>query len=197
MKVIDEKIELKVLNLSKSLPQAHAYALLLKELMGTRQLPVIIGPSEAQAIAFALKGITPPRPFTHDLFVNAFDACRIDLTEVLIYKVVEGVFYSYLYFDKEGEIIRIDSRTSDAVALAMRFGCPIYTTKEILDEESMQWDDGGPISVPITTVNMTMLKEALAKAVHDENYELASQIRDEMRRREQGDLNPDDNILNL
>lgn len=194
---MDEKIELKVLNLSKSLPQAHAYALLLKELEGTRQLPIIIGPPEAQAIAFSLKGITPPRPFTHDLLVNAFDACRIDLVEVIIYRVVEGVFYSYLFFDKEGEIIRIDSRTSDAVALAMRFGCPIYTTEEILKKESVKWEDGGPVSVPITVVNETMLKDVLEKAVHDENYELASQIRDEMRRREQGDLNPDDNIFNL
>ncbi len=197
MKVMDEKIELKVLNLSKSLPQAHAYALLLKELQGTRQLPVIIGPSEAQAIAFSLKGLIPPRPFTHDLLVKAFDACRIDLVEILIYKVVEGVFYSYLYFDKEGEIIRIDSRTSDAVALAMRFGCPIYTTEDILKKESVKWEDGGPISVPITAVNMTILKETLESAVKDENYEMASQIRDEIRRREQGVLNPDDNTLNL
>lgn len=194
---MSKKIELKVLNISNSLGQAHAYALLLQEVDGDRQLPVIIGPAEAQAIAFSLKGLNPPRPFTHDLFVAFADVFQVELQEVLIYKAQEGVFYSYLYFEKDDIISRVDSRTSDAVALALRFLCPIYTTESVLASESIKLEEGGPVSVPITAVSVDMLQEALAKAVKDENYELASQIRDEIRRREQGDLDPEDNILNL
>ena len=195
---MSKKIELKVLNVSSSLAQAHAYALVLQEVDGERrQLPVIIGPAEAQAIAFSLKGFTPPRPFTHDLFVFFADAFQVELQEVVIYKAQEGVFYSYLYFEKDDIISRIDSRTSDAVALALRFGCPIYVTEDVLEAESIKLEDGGPVAVPITTVNMDLLQEALDKAVKEENYELASQIMDEMRRREIGELSPEDNILNL
>lgn len=194
---MSKKIELKVLNISNSLAQSHAYALLLQELGGERQLPVIIGPAEAQSIAFKLKGFKPPRPFTHDLFVSLADAFLIDLREVFIYKAQEGVFYSYLSFEKNGEVSHIDARTSDAIALALRFDCPIYTTESILESESIRMEEGGPVSVPITAVNMPLLKEALDKAIKDENYELASQIRDEMRRREHGDLSPEDNLMNL
>lgn len=194
---MDKKIELKVLNISNSLSQAHAYALLLQEVDGERQIPVIIGAVEAQAIAFSLKGFRPPRPFTHDLFVSFADAFLINLKEVLIYKAKEGVFFSYLFFEKEGEVTHIDSRTSDAIALALRFGAPIYTTEHILATESIRLEEGTPVSVPITAVDMALLQNALEKAVKDENYELASQIRDEIKRREQGDLNPEDNIMNL
>ncbi len=194
---MSRKIELKVLNVSNSLAQAHAYALVLQEVGGERQLPVIIGPAEAQAIAFSLRGFTPPRPFTHDLFVSFADVYQIELQEILIYKAQEGVFYSYLYFEKDDVISRIDARTSDAIALALRFGCPIYIREAVLSAESIKIEDGDPVAVPITTVNMNLLREALEKAVKEEDYELASQIRDEIRRREHGALHPEDNILNL
>lgn len=194
---MDKKIELRVESISNSLAQSHAYALLLQEVGGERQLPVIIGPAEAQSIAFRLKNFKPPRPFTHDLFVSFADAFDVILKEVFIYKAFEGVFYSYLCFEKEGEIHQVDARTSDAIALALRFRTPIYTTEAIIETESIRMEEGGPISVPITAVKMSLLKEALNKAVKDENYELASQIRDEIHRREQGGLNPEDNLMNL
>lgn len=194
---MDKKIELKVLNISNSLAQVHAYALLLQEIDGERQLPVIIGAVEAQAIAFSLRGVHPPRPFTHDLFVSFADAYLISLKEILIYKVKEGVFFSYLFLEKDGEITHVDARTSDAIALALRFGAPIYATEHILETECLKFDEGTPVSVPITAVDMSLLQNTLDKAVKDENYELASQIRDEIKRREHGDLNPEDNIMSL
>lgn len=192
-----KKVELKIHNISNSLAQSHAYALLLKEVGGERQLPVIIGPAEAQSIAFQLKHFKPPRPFTHDLFVALAKMLDMELKEVFIYQAYEGVFYSYLNFEKEGESYQLDARTSDAIALAMRFNSPIYTTESILESESLRLEEGTPISVPITAVSMNLLKEALNKAVADENYELASQIRDEIQRREYGGLNPEDNLMNL
>lgn len=194
---MDKKIKLKVLSISNSLAQAHAYALLLQEVDGERQLPVIIGAVEAQAIAFSLRGFHPPRPFTHDLFVSFADAYLINPREVMIYKVKEGVFFSYIFFEKDGEVKHIDARTSDAIALALRFGVPIYTTEQILSTESLRLDEGTPVSVPITAVDMALLHNTLDKAVKEENYELASKIRDEIKRREHGDLNPEDNIMNL
>ena len=177
-------VELKVADLSNSLAQANAYALLLQEKDGKRRLPVIIGSVEAQAIAFKLKNFNAPRPFTHDLFVSLAGEFGARLKEVLIYKVVEGVFYSYLFFESKDRTFRLDARTSDAVALALRFDCPIYATEEILRSESIRAEEGGAFSVPITVVGIPVLKEALAKAVAEENYELASQLRDEIRKRE-------------
>lgn len=194
---MDRKVELKVQEISNSLAQSHAYALLLGEIDGDRKLPVIIGPAEAQSIAFVMKGYIPPRPFTHDLFVSLAESFDIQLTEVFIYKAHDGIFFSYLYFQQAGETHYIDARTSDAIALALRFECPIYTLESILESESIQIEEGASISVPITAVKMSLLKEALDKAVKDENYELASQIRDEINRRENGELNPEDNLMNL
>lgn len=182
---MENRIELKVVDISNSLAQANAFALLLQEKEGKRQLPVIIGSVEAQAIAFKLKNFKSPRPFTHDLFLSLAGMFGARLKEVLIYKVVEGVFYSYLYFERDKEIFQLDARTSDAVALALRFECPIYTTEEILRTESIRREDGSAFSVPITIVGIPVLREALAKAVAEENYELASQLRDEIRRREE------------
>lgn len=181
----DKKVELKVLDISSSLAQAHAYALVLQEVEGNRHLPVIIGSIEAQAIAMKLKEFIPPRPFTHDLFTVFSKAFQINLKEVFIYKVIEGVYYSYLYFEKDGKMHEIDSRTSDAVALALRFGAPIYTTEKILETESIRIGEEGNFSPPITSVDIPVLKESLARAVEEENYELASQLRDEIRKREQ------------
>ena len=117
---MDKKIELQVLNISNSQAQVGAYALVLGEVDGERQLPIIIGPAEAQATALCLKGVKAPRPLTHDLFYTCLNILGTKMLRVLIYKAKEGVFYSYIYLQKEEEIIRIDCRTSDAIALAVR-----------------------------------------------------------------------------
>lgn len=181
---MEKKIELRILDISNSMSQAQAYALLLEEVGGTRHLPVVIGSVEAQAIAFKLKGVNPPRPFTHDLFVSFAEMVGATIKEVFIYKVIEGVFYAYIYFEQDGALHQLDSRTSDAVALAMRVGCPIYTTEEILQTESIRLEGEGTVSMPITMVGIPLLEEALKKAVEDEDYELASRLRDEIRRRQ-------------
>ncbi|WP_353329891.1 bifunctional nuclease domain-containing protein [Bacteroides sedimenti] len=182
---MDNKVELRVLNVSNSQLQANAFALVLEEVGGPRQLPIIIGSIEAQVIAFKLKGLAAPRPFTHDLFVTFSDHLHTKLQQVFIYKVREGIFYSYLYFEHEGEEFKIDSRTSDAIALALRFGCPIYTTVEIMDSEGYIPEPEPLESVHENVDTLDMLKESLAQAVKDENYELASALRDEIKRREQ------------
>ena len=117
-----KKIELQVLNISNSQAQAGAYALVLGEVGGERQLPIIIGATEAQAMVIEMKGIVPPRPLTHNLFASVLEVLGVKLMRILIYKVDNGVFYSYLYMKAEETILRIDARTSDAVALAHE--CP-------------------------------------------------------------------------
>ena len=185
---MDNKVELKVLNISNSQLQAKAFALVLEEVDGSRQLPIIIGSIEAQAIALKLKGLTTPRPFTHDLFVTFADLLHVKLQEVFIYKAKDGIFCSYLCFEKEdGEQFQIDSRTSDAIALALRFDCPIYTTEQILDSEGYipKVEEEELEAEPDDTLEA--LKESLSQAIKDENYELASALRDEIKRREEKD----------
>ncbi len=195
---MEDRVELRVVKLSGGLTQTHAYIMLLGEVDGGRQMPVVVGPAEAQAIALALKGYTPPRPFTHDLFVSLCSGLSVRLDCVYIYKVKEGVFYSYLYFTNNGERICIDSRTSDAVALALRFQAPIYTSQQIIEKECVDWSkEGVPVSISITAITVEQLEESLQKAIDEENYELAAQIRDEINRRNQGTLTPDDDIFNL
>ena len=126
------KIKLNVLGISYSQTQTGAYALVLTEEKGERRIPIIIGGFEAQAIAIQLEGLKPPRPLTHDLFLSLSMSFRINLIEVDIYKLDEGVFYSKLICKNGGKDIEIDARTSDAIALALRFKCPIYTSEEIL-----------------------------------------------------------------
>lgn len=121
-----KKIELQVLNISNSQAQAGAYALVLGEVGGERQLPIIIGATEAQAMVIEMKGIVPPRPLTHNLFASVLEVLGVKLMRILIYKVDNGVFYSYLYMKAEETILRIDARTSDAVALALRMNAPIF-----------------------------------------------------------------------
>ncbi|MDO9039807.1 MAG: bifunctional nuclease family protein, partial [Bacteroidota bacterium] len=127
------KVKLNILGLSVSQSQSGAYALVLAEENGDRRIPIIIGPIEAQSIAIQLEGLKPPRPLTHDLFKQMASAFDINISEVIIYKLEEGIFYSELVCIKDGNQLIIDSRTSDAVALALRFGSPIYTTEEILE----------------------------------------------------------------
>lgn len=193
-----KKIKLNILGLSYSQTQSGAYALVLAEEEGERRIPIIIGGVEAQSIAIRLEGLEPPRPLTHDLFLNFAKAFSIQLEEVIIYKLEEGIFYSELVCLKEEEVIRIDSRTSDAVALALRFNCPIYTFEEImvkagivLDLEDAKKEDvhkEKPASTekktPLESKSIGELDAMLQEAVEAENYEKASEIRDEIQRRE-------------
>lgn len=191
------KVKLNVLGLSVSQTQTGAYALVLVEENGDRRIPIIIGPVEAQSIAIQLEGLHPPRPLTHDLFKNIAQAFLIELLEVIIYKLEEGIFYSELICEQGGTRIAVDSRTSDAVALALRFKCPIYTTEEILSkagivievsdelEEDEVKDDiifsDGKNKYEFNSLEE--LQQQLQEAIKDENYELASEIRDEISRR--------------
>lgn len=193
------KVKLNVLGLSVSQTQTGAYALVLSEENGDRRIPIIIGPVEAQSIAIQLEGLHPPRPLTHDLFKNIAQAFTIELIEVIIYKLEEGIFYSELVCEQNGTRIAIDSRTSDAVALALRFKCPIYTTESILakagivievsettPEEEMKQDISGTKG-GIKENTLEELETKLQEAIREENYELASIIRDEIQyRKEKG-----------
>lgn len=193
------KIKLNVLGLSVSQTQSGAYALVLAEENGDRRIPIIIGPVEAQSIAIQLEGLHPPRPLTHDLFKNLAKAFQIELVEVVIYKLEEGIFYSELICEQSGMRIAIDSRTSDAVALALRFRCPIYTTDEILkkagivievaDDLNETEEDDLPFTMgkgKYEIYSIEELEEMLADAVKHERYELASEIRDELSKRKGG-----------
>lgn len=191
------RIKLKVLGLSYSQTQSGAYALVLAEEEGERRIPIIIGGFEAQAIAIELEALKPPRPLTHDLFVNFAMAFKIDIIEVTIHRLEEGIFYSELLCDNGGSRIKIDARTSDAVALAIRFDCPIYTTKDIMDKAGIilpvednirtdkaeaKKDDSQKTKYEGKTIKE--LQEMLDKAIEQEKYEEASHIRDEISRRE-------------
>jgi bifunctional DNase/RNase len=195
------KIKLNVLGLSVSQTQTGAYALVLAEDNGDRRIPIIIGPVEAQSIAIQLEGLHPPRPLTHDLFKNIAHAFQIELIEVVIYKLEEGIFFSELICEQNGTHIAIDSRTSDAVALALRFKCPIYTTEEILskagivievsdnfDEDSLpdEFDDDDSRKDKYELYSVKELEQLLQEAIQDEKYEMASEIRDEISRRKEG-----------
>lgn len=194
---MDNKIRLQVVNISNSHAQIGAYAMLLREVDGERQLPIIIGPAEAQSTALYLKGIKTPRPLTHDLFITSLTVLGVTLLRILIYKAKEGIFFSYIYLKKGDEIIRIDSRTSDAVALAVRADCPILIYESILDQECIHMsEEGGMRKPPMgdddlkveaeSTGSTTLsLEEELDQAIKDENYELAAQIRDQIKLRNQ------------
>ncbi|HZH73783.1 MAG TPA: bifunctional nuclease family protein [Mariniphaga sp.] len=193
-----QKIRLNILGLSVSQTQSGAYALVLAEEGGDRRIPIIIGPVEAQAIAIQLEGLKPPRPLTHDLIKNIAVAFNIVLLEVVIHKLEEGIFYSELLCEMNGKEIRIDSRTSDAVALAIRFRCPIYTTEEILSKAGIVLEAEEPKparqgssrkksepreSSPFSHYTMQELDDLLNEAVQNEDYEKASIIRDEINNR--------------
>lgn len=135
------RVRLRVLGLSYSQIRNGAYALILAQVGGPYRIPVVIGPSEAQSIAVRIEGITPPRPLTHDLFSSLGKAFGIELTEVFIYKFADGVFYSEMTYTDGERTVTIDSRTSDAVALAMRNGAPIFTTRQVLEETGFELDE--------------------------------------------------------
>lgn len=136
-----KKIELEIVALSHSITQTHSYAVVLGEINGLRRLPIVIGGFEAQAIAVALEKMHPSRPLTHDLMKNFMTAFSIDLQEIIISDLQEGIFYSKLICISEHDTVEIDSRTSDALALAVRFGCPIYTYENIIESAGILMED--------------------------------------------------------
>ncbi len=195
------KIKLNVLGISYSQTQSGAYALVLSEEEGKRRIPIIIGGFEAQAIAIQLEGLTPPRPLTHDLFVSFAKSFGVELISVQIYKLEEGVFFSKLQCNDGKKDIYIDARTSDAIALALRFNCPIYTSNDILEKAGivLDMDEGDepqaeekelPKSKPTAKesniyngMSLSELNAALSEAILNEDYEKASRIRDEIKKR--------------
>lgn len=194
-----EKIKLEIIGMSYSQSQSGAYALILGETEGIRRLPIVIGGFEAQAIAIELEKIKPTRPLTHDLFRSFAEKFGIIITEIIINRFNDGVFYSQLVCYDGDKIIEIDSRTSDAVALALRFHCPIYTYENILsaagviikDDEQLPADEMKeedenltlPEDIDLAAFTMSELEEMLSLAIEQEEYEKASQIRDEIRKR--------------
>ena len=195
-----EKIKLDIAGLSYSQTQSGAYALVLSEVIGKRRLPIIIGGFEAQAIAIELEKMTPSRPLTHDLFKNFADNFKINLVEVIIYNLVEGIFFARLICEQNGKEVEIDSRTSDAIALAVRFESPIYTYEFVLNSAGIILDDEDlgekediipEINLEEITKNpterMTLkeLKKQLKNSIDNEDYEAASRFRDEINNRKE------------
>jgi bifunctional DNase/RNase len=199
-------IKLTIKGISYSQTQSGAYALVLSEIEGSRTLPIIIGAFEAQSIAIALETeIRPPRPLTHDLFKTFSDAFEINIKEVIIHKLVDGVFFSSLICEREGKEELLDTRTSDAIAIAVRFNAPIYTYENILDkagiylkvEEEMALEnkfESNEVSLDpkkmvtkdtsnFSSLSLKELNNQLNNAVNNENYELAAKIRDEISKR--------------
>ncbi len=192
-----EKVKLEIVGLSYSQTQSGAYALVLAESGGKRSLPIIIGGFEAQAIAIELEKMTPTRPLTHDLFKSFAQSFQIEISEVVIYNLVEGVFFAKLVCFKDGKLSEIDARTSDAIAIGVRFKCPIYTFESILSSAGILLDENAELSLDtisspeetaliqtsISTLNINELEDQLEDAIENEDYELASRLRDEINKR--------------
>lgn len=194
-----KKIELEIVALSHSITQTHSYAVVLGEVNGLRRLPIVIGGFEAQAIAVALEKMNPSRPLTHDLMKNFLVAFNIELHEIIISDLQEGIFFSKLICSSDQDTVEIDSRTSDAIALAVRFGCPIYTYENILETAGIVMDEKGepkafsekPTShTPIDsgaddlrTLSIEELEQLLNEVLESEDYIRAIAIRDEINSR--------------
>ncbi len=192
------KIGLDIIGMSYSQSQSGAYALIMGEQGGKRRLPIIIGGFEAQSIALGLERMQPARPMTHDLFKNFADHFGVQIVEVIIDKFKEGVFHAILVCMMNGERSEIDARTSDAVSLAIRYQCPIYTYEAVLaeagviidedDEKESQKSPEPPSSESeseFADFLIEDLEEQLQQAIETENYEKASRIRDEIKRRKE------------
>lgn len=197
-----KKVELEIVALSHSITQTHSYAVVLGEVNGLRRLPIVIGGFEAQAIAVALERMQPSRPLTHDLFANFIDTFGIELTEILIYKLEEGVFFAKLVCRNNDEVIEIDSRTSDALALAVRASSKIYTYENILEtaglflegETGDASDETKSAQIPVSEksssgdpdmkkLTLDELNKLLQTVLEQEDYVRAINIRDEINRR--------------
>ncbi len=192
-----KKLKLDIIGLSYSQTQSGAYALVLGEVGGRRRLPIIIGGFEAQAIAIEIEKMTPSRPLTHDLFKAFAQAYRINIQEVIIYNLVDGIFYSKLICNDGKKNIEIDARTSDAIALAVRFECPIYTYEFILDSagiviegtdfvflDNIEPVEDTKLTPPsFTSFSEEELQSKLQEALNEEAYEKAAKIRDEINKR--------------
>ena len=191
-----DKVKLEIAGLSYSQTQSGAYALVLIESGGKRQLPIIIGGFEAQAIAIELEKMTPTRPLTHDLFKSFAASFSIDINEILIYNLSEGIFYAKIVCERDGVVAEIDARTSDAIAIGVRFNCPIYTFESILSSAgSLMDEEDNMIEKDISEENEISsedhlsssskeeLESQLNNAIENEDYELASRIRDEINKR--------------
>lgn len=189
-----KKIELEIVALSHSITQTHSYAVVLGELNGLRRLPIVIGGFEAQAIAVALEKMQPSRPLTHDLMKNFMNAFNIELHEVIISALNDGIFYAKLICADKNETLEIDSRTSDALALAVRFGCPIYTYESILEQAgiSMEEPEGkrekkvtktSGQEEDLSAMSLEELNQLLKDVLEHEDYIKAISIRDEINNR--------------
>jgi uncharacterized protein len=192
-----KKVRLDIMALSHSVTQSHNYAVVLGEENGKRRLPIVIGGFEAQAIAVALENMTPNRPLTHDLFKNTLDAYDINLKEVVINNLLDGIFYAQLICEQDGNVMQIDARTSDAISMAVRYGCPIYTFEFIMDsagvileEEEQTQNKKTPVRAKTNSIedmNLSSLEKLLDEALQKEDYEKAAQIRDIIASKKLGD----------
>jgi bifunctional DNase/RNase len=195
-----EKIELYIVTLTHSVTQSSNYAVVMGEVDGNRRLPIVIGGFEAQAIAVAMEGMVPSRPLTHDLLKNTLDTFEIEVREILINNLIEGVFHARLVCTQNGREFEIDSRTSDAIAMAVRYGCPIYTYEFILDAAGVRIEDSATAeegegegeeeeSKPkrrrrgYAEYSIDDLTAMLQKVIGEEDYEKAAKIRDEIKKR--------------
>ncbi|QZT35710.1 DUF151 domain-containing protein [Halosquirtibacter xylanolyticus] len=201
-----QKIKLRILGLTTSQTQTGAYALLMTEVDGSRRLPIIIGAIEAQAIVIHLEQMSPPRPLTHDLFHQSLMSFGVNLEEVQIYKLDDGIYFSKLIYKRDNKIEEVESRTSDAIALALRFTAPIYIDSDIMDRASISFEikeqeevispsesvvDSSEVAEEsvddrkdrIASANLEDLEMYLQKAIEEEDYELASLISDEVKKR--------------
>lgn len=194
-----KKIKLEIIAMSSSISQTQSYAVVLGEIDGLRRLPILIGAFEAQAIMVTLEKLKPTRPLTHDLFYNVLNAFKIYVREVLIYKLEEGIFYAKLICQKDSETIEIDSRTSDAIALAVRIKCPIYTYNHVLEiaenafefpglpsvsqDENYEEPHSDSTSHNLQSKTLEELNELLEQVLEQEDYQTAIAIRDEINKR--------------
>ena len=198
-----KKIELEIVALSHSITQSHSYAVVLGEVGGVRRLPIVIGGFEAQAIAVALEKMNPTRPLTHDLMKSICNAFNVEVKEIVINNLLDGIFYSQLVCKHGNELIEVDSRTSDALALAVRFECPIYTYEFILDSAGLVLEEGQkeeklevkekkserksvPSSIKpgdLSKYSIQELNSLLQSLLEKEDYEQAIKVRDEISRR--------------
>lgn len=187
-----DKVALKVNNIAHSVTHKNSYTVVLSEIGGNRIIPLVVGAFEAQSIAVALENMKPSRPLTHDLFKNVFKSFNIQLQQVIITSQLEGIFYSNLVCKMGDEIVYLDSRTSDALALALRFGCPIFTYEALLNEVGIileEEEKAKSTKVEVTKekkepqkerISREDLEKKLQEALEKEDYELAARLRDQL-----------------